>query len=482
MTFKKNIKTYIYLTGLVVLFCTSCKKLITIPDPVDTTTTNKVFATDSQASSAMAGVYTMMINSTSIGTTGNAAFSTGYSTLLGGMSSDELKYSVVDPFGTNKLTRDNSPTVLWSSAFKTVYGANDVIEGIEASTSASLSDKVRKRLTGEAKFIRAFTYFYLVNFFGDVPLVLTVDFNQTAQMQRTPAAEVYKQIIKDLEEAKSLLGTDFSNSKTGERIIPNKWAATAMLARAYLYTGDYGNAVAQAGEVISQTALFQLKEELNDTFLMNSTEAIWQLQQNDPSGIKGQSTPEGFTLLPDVSSGANYPYIFSDELLQVFENDDKRLKDWTINFMKDGKKAYVPYKYKKGGDAISKASPITEYYMVLRLAEQYLIRAEARILSGGQPELAIDDLNIIRHRAGLEDLPATLSRAEVIAAIEKERRTELFAEWGHRWFDLKRTGRAHDVLSGIPAKQPWLGDYQLLYPIPLTEISANNKLSQNPGY
>ncbi|MFA4868140.1 MAG: RagB/SusD family nutrient uptake outer membrane protein [Pedobacter sp.] len=481
MTFK-NIKIYFCLTGLLLLFCTSCKKLISIPDPVDTTTTNKVFATDNQATSAMAGVYSIMINSTSVGASAYSSFSSGYSTVLGGVSSDELKTLTVDLFGTNKLTRDNSPVVLWTSAYKAIYGVNDVIEGIEASTSQGLTAKARKRLTGEAKFIRAFTYFYLVNFFGDVPLVLTVDFNQTVQMQRMPSAEVYKQIIKDLEEAKALLGTDFSNSKTGERIIPNKWAATAMLARVYLYTGDYTNAAAQAGEVIDQAGLFQLKEDLNEVFLMNSTEAIWQLQQNDPSAIKGRSTPEGFTLLPDVSLGSIYPLRFTDELLQVFENDDKRLKDWTITYMRDGEKAYVPYKYKKGGDQISKDSPITEYYMVLRLAEQYLIRAEARTLNGGPLGLAIDDLNVIRRRAGVENLPATLSRAEVIAAIEKERRTELFVEWGHRWFDLKRTGRAHDVLSAIPAKQPWAGDYQLLYPIPLTEISANNKLSQNPGY
>ncbi len=121
--------------------------------------------------------------------------------------------------------------------------------------------------------------------------------------------------------------------------------------------------------------------------------------------------------------------------------------------------------------------------MVLRLAEMFLIRAEA-IARGNQGNLstAIDDLNAIRHRAGLEYLPNTLNKEQVIAAVEQERQVELFAEWGHRWLDLKRTNRASVVLKTIPVKQPWEGDYQLLYPIPVEEIRDDYFLTQNPGY
>lgn len=478
MIIKKNINTYSCLISLILLFSSSCKKMVDVADPVDTITTNKVFATDDQALSAMAGVYSQMINVGYGGGNLTNGFACGATTLLGSNSSDELVYYGGNTNPTSLTRVESSP--LWTTAYQAVYGANGVIEGIEASTAPTLTDGMRKRLTGEAKFVRAFAYFYLVNLYGDVPLALTVDFNKTVHMTRTPKAEVYAQMIKDLQDAKSSLGADFSSSKLGARIRPNKWAATALLARVYLYTGDYQNAASQAGEVIGQSGLFQLKDNLNDVFLTNSTEAIWQLQQNDPTGDRGYTTPEGYGFLPNNPGVGQYPYRFSDELMQSFEDNDKRKTDWTISVIYNGKTLYSPYKYKKGVKDVT--SPLTEYYMVLRLAEQYLIRAESRALGTGELGLAIDDLNVIRHRAGLDNLPGTLSKAEVIKAIEKERRIELFAEWGHRWFDLIRTGRAHDVLSVLPRKQPWLGDAQFLSPIPDAEIRANNNLTQNPGY
>ena len=126
-------------------------------------------------------------------------------------------------------------------------------------------------------------------------------------------------------------------------------------------------------------------------------------------------------------------------------------------------------------------APATEYYMVFRLAEQYLIRAEARVQLG-QTSLGITDLNALRNRAGLESISTGLSKEQAVIAVAKERQTELFTEWGHRWFDLKRTGKASGVLSAMPIKQPWKGDYQLLYPIPADEIVRDHFLVQNPNY
>ena len=123
--------------------------------------------------------------------------------------------------------------------------------------------------------------------------------------------------------------------------------------------------------------------------------------------------------------------------------------------------------------------------MVLRLAEQYLIRAEANAHSGDLAS-AIKDLNIIRQRAGLGTLPSSLTQAQVIAAVAQERRIELFAEWGHRWFDLKRTGQVDAVMSEITPQKVgaitgWKS-YQQLYPIPQSERQLNPNLTQNPGY
>ncbi|HEU4473178.1 MAG TPA: RagB/SusD family nutrient uptake outer membrane protein, partial [Flavisolibacter sp.] len=123
--------------------------------------------------------------------------------------------------------------------------------------------------------------------------------------------------------------------------------------------------------------------------------------------------------------------------------------------------------------------PLAEYLIVFRLAEQYLIRAEAR-MHKGDIQGSISDLNIIRSRAGLPSLPVTLTPVQLATAIEQERRVELFCEWGHRWQDLKRTGRAGAVLS--TAKAPNWQSTDELYPIPAVEMQNNPFLTQNPGY
>jgi hypothetical protein len=489
MNIKRNLKTYIFLAGLMAIISTSCKKLVEIPQPIDSMTTAKVFSTDNQANSAMAGVYTMMIHDKSAGGSGYTGFATGLTTLLVSMSANDLIFTSAGPgfysYNLNRLSKfENSSLSLWSSAYNAIYNANAVVEGIAASKSEKLHDNVRQKLTAEAKFVRAFSYFYLVNFFGDVPLAMTTDFNKTIHMTRTPKAEVYNQIIKDLTEAKEGLSADFSDQNQ-QRSRPNKWAVAALLARVYLFTGDYTNAEIQASEVINQSGVFGLNEELNDVFLANSKEAIWQLQQNS-NGTQGTATPEGFTLLQSLGLGNNdpkNPFRLSDELVNAFEPLDKRKTNWSWSgIASDGKLTYFPYKYKVGYFNRTSGGTPTEAYMVLRLAEQYLIRAEARVHGNMQLALAVKDVNIIRHRAGLDDLPETLTGPQILSKIEQEKQVEFFAEWGHRWFDLKRTGRAHDVLSAISMKQPWLGDYQLLYPIPVSEITTNTKLTQNPGY
>jgi hypothetical protein len=116
---------------------------------------------------------------------------------------------------------------------------------------------------------------------------------------------------------------------------------------------------------------------------------------------------------------------------------------------------------------------------VLRLAEQYLIRAEAR---ANQNNIAgaVDDINVIRTRAGLPAVSQGVSKDQCLLAIEQERRIELFTEWGHRWFDLKRTNRADAVLSTL--KSPNWQSADRLYPIPQSELETDVHLNQNPGY
>lgn len=443
---------------------------------------------------AILGIYSQMANGIN-SMWGHQTFSTGAVTVLAGLSSGELINSAGSNFpdyyvfSSNKLTSKNSffSQYIWSTAYAAIYGANAVIEGIEASTAVGLSDSVRKELTGESKFIRAFAYFYLTNLYGDVPLALTVDFNKTISLPRARQQDVYTQIIKDLKDAMALLPRDYSVGN-GERIRVNYWAAAAILARVYLYTGDNTNAAALCTEIINHNSLFKLEIDLNSVFLTGSQEVILQLASNTSNYALGNGTYEGKIMVPYPINTGIPDFAISQNLKNAFEANDKRWTKWTNTtdasvYGQPKPIAWYPYKYKTYiGNAVQGA-PAVERNTLIRLAEIHLIRAEA-IANGAPGNLsdAIDDLNLIRNRADLGSLLYTLTKEQVIEAIAKERQTELFAEWGHRWFDLKRTGKAHDVLSANPIKLPWAGDYQLLYPIPWEEILKNHFLIQNPGY
>jgi hypothetical protein len=157
----------------------------------------------------------------------------------------------------------------------------------------------------------------------------------------------------------------------------------------------------------------------------------------------------------------------------AFENNDQRKMNWLKTNIVSGQSYYYPFKYK-----IRSGTPVTEYLIVLRLAEQYLIRAEARTRQNNL-QGAKSDLNEIRKRSGLPDTDAN-TKDEMQIAIEHERQTELFAEWGHRWFDLKRWEKANAVLNLL--KAPNWQPTDMLYPIPLQEIQRNSALVQNEGY
>lgn len=462
-----------------VLFFTQCKKMLEISPPINSITTNDVFATNSQAEWAIAAIYSKMINGVEYYNIPNASlksFAAGLSTIMGSHSADDLVNTAGEqlPVLQNKLTITNSNETaeIWNSAYKVIFDANAVMEGLDASTSPTLYDSVKKQLTGEALALRAFSYFYLVNFFGDLPLVLTTDFKKTLAYSRSPVSKIYDQIKADLVRARSLLGNDFAAGKQ-ERVRINKWFAEALLSRVYLYTGEYQLAINSATAVINHTALFSMEQDLNNVFMPNSSESIFQLKPTIEDPYLGTATPEGFRLYvyqyPDGSYF--YSYLASNQLLNAFEANDKRKSIWLFDIVS----GHVPAKYKKGTPR--------QYYTVMRLAELYLIRAEATVLlSPAAKNTAIEDLNVLRRRADVDELDSQLTAEQVITAIAHERQVELFAEWGHRWFDLKRTGKAHDVLAAISAKQPWWGDYQLLYPIPTGDIKQNSNLLQNPEY
>lgn len=458
---------------LIFFFSFSCRKLVQIDPPIDSITTSEVFADSTDAASATAGMYSSIAYA-------RAGFGNFLMTAYPGQSADELlPFGFVTPLTANSLSADNDggTSSLWNFGYKLLYEPNAIIGGLQASTT--LPQAVRNEFLGEAYWFRAFINFYLVNLYGDIPLVTTINYKSNALASRTPAAVVYDSIINDLKSAQNLLPGDYSVGG-GERIRANKWAATALLARVYLFLPQpqWANAEAQATSIIN-SGLYSL-DTLNGIFLKDNPEAILQWQNNSSLNKNTyNATAEGLFFIPSRST-SQPNYYLTGQLLGAFEPGDLRKIDWLGSTVYRGVTYYYPYKYKVGPAQKQANAPVTEYYTVLRLAEQYLIRAEARAqqnnLSG-----AISDLNVIRNRAGLGNLSPSLSQTEVLAAVAQERRIELFAEWGHRWLDLKRTNTVGAVFSTIPYKNQYQ-PFQQLYPIPLGELQFDPNLRQNPGY
>jgi len=202
----------------------------------------------------------------------------------------------------------------------------------------------------------------------------------------------------------------------------------------------------------------------------SAEETIWQLK----AGENPRNTEEADELV--IQFLPVQRYALSESLLDAFEDGDGRLEHWTDSISdEDGTNTFhYAYKYK----ALFTETASLEYSIVFRLAEQYLIRAEARAHFGNF-EGALKDLNAVRHRAGLDEIDRN-SLDGLLDAILKERQVELFVERGHRWFDLRRSGSASDVLG--PIKPNWK-DTDVLLPIPETELENNpNLLPQNDGY
>lgn len=461
---------FIFLGG----FTVSCKKLIEIPPPEGTITATQVFETEAVAVAAMAGVYHAMINAN------GTNFSNGVITIWTGSSSDEFRFffsnSVNNQFLNNNLTASNARIQgnFWANGYSIIYATNSIIDGLRASTG--IRDSVKAELIAEAKFVRAFCNFYLVNLFGDIPMVNDINWRNTRLLSRSSTVDVYNQIISDLEDAINVLPPNFSVGKN-QRIIPNKFAALALLARVYLYNRSWSNAEQISNEIISNSSLFNLENNLDNVFANNSSETIWQLQQTNTE-FPYYATPEGYQIIPYDASSQPFIYI-TDALLNSFEQNDGRRQQWVDSTFYGGKYYRYPKKYKIGEAQQTSIGGYVEYYMVLRLAEQFLIRAEAKAKQNILPE-AIADINVIRQKAGLSYLSNSLTQQQVLDAIEQERKIEFFAEWGHRWFDLKRWGKADSVLAPIKG-----GNWQTtdqLYPIPVNDLLTNPNLTQNPGY
>lgn len=464
-------KSIIYLAlVLATISLNGCESLIEIDDPLNELPSEVIFKSETTAKSALAGAYSTM--------TTTSAFNVSF-TQLNAMSAAEINFVASTTF-QDFTTNSYDPVIttslgsLWGEIYKVIYQFNSVIEGL--TDNSAISRAVAQQLTGEAKVMRAYCYFHLINMFGDVPLVNITDVNVTNTLPRTSKDEIYQWLIAELEEAKDLVSESYpSNSGTTSRLQVNRSAAKALLARVYLYTGNYALAEKYATEVIEKTDLYSLlsKEELDKVFLKDSEEAILQL---GPAVFSTYGyTIEGSTFLPTATATvANYELM--DNLISAFEPGDARRTSWIKESNLLDKQTFQPYKFQNYSQTVATSSGRTEVPMVLRLAEQYLIRAEARFHTGNASG-ARADINMIRNRAGLADLSAS---AEVEDAILQERQVEFFCEQGDRWYTIKRMGKVNAIMQTL-RPTTWQS-YAQLYPIPQTVRDTNPYLTQNEGY
>lgn len=393
---------------------------------------------------------------------------------------------------------------VWRNSYVAINRANGVIErvpGIDAMDAT-----LRDRVIGEAKFLRAYSYFNLVRFFGDVPLITAEVKSLTGlDVSRTPAAEVYAQIESDLQAAATSLPPSYSGPDVGRA---TSGAAEALLAKVYLNEQKWNEAAEAAGNVIS-SARYSLLPVWRDNFRVSTeltnSESIFEINYDGTLDPGAGSVHTLFTLPQNYPGGDAYGLTYiTPSLVSLFAPADTRGNHGT--FM------VSPYTDEDGrtvtwamppGPAIAKwldesstqnmnsrawgSQP--NNWIVLRYADVLLMYAEA-VNQGGTAGAMTRDaaLNEVRQRAGL-DAVAGLGQDAFRDSLRVERRREFVFE-GQRWFDLSRWGALNDAIMAktteiaaiAPGETTPHGAPSNLFPIPRGEMDLNPNLTQNPGW
>jgi tetratricopeptide (TPR) repeat protein len=362
---------------------------------------------------------------------------------------------------SNAFVEDN-----WLAAYVVINQANNVLANLKLATD----DDEKNRWEGEAKFLRGLVYFDLVRLYGKawtdgdpgtnlgVPIVLTptTKVDESAKVSRATVRQTYEQAIKDLTDAKTLLPEDNS-------FYANKYAAQAILARLYLQQGDYVNALAEADDVIS-SGVYGLNDKYEDEFpskskthFDNTIEDIFAIQVTQQLGTNALNT-----YYASSGNAGRGDIRVKDEFLAEFEPGDTRGEFYTIT-------------------SVNRTMKFNNQYgniHVIRLAELYLIRAEANTrLGSAVGDSPVNDINVLKVRAHLAPVAAV-----TLDDILMERRHELAFEGGFFLHDAKRLKATADnnplyMAGTLPYNSP-----KLVFPIPLREILANPNLQQNEGY
>ena len=377
---------------------------------------------------------------------------------------------------------NNLVNQFWSDMYTSLYSVNIVLDKIE---SADLDNSYKTQVKAELSFLRALYYFNMVQIWGDVPLITKpISSTDAFVINRTPKADVYNQVIADLQFAATNL--------TAPNKVPNAGrasdgAAKTLLGKVYLTMGNK----AQAATVLQQVytayngTIYDLLPHYgslwgNTLAHKNTKESIFEIQfkggANNPSSIYWPAfAPFENFAITNYGGGINQ---VTDDLYNEYEAGDvRRDTSFEKGYFKNA--VYIAIKFqKKWKDAsapvVNGAEACNNNFMVLRYADLLLMLTEAT----GDAQY----LNKVRARVGLPlygtaGYPSA-KYGTLDLAIEHERRVELAMEF-QRWFDLKRTGRAITVLSG---KGKPANETRLLLPVPQIARDQNHNLAQNGGY
>lgn len=485
----KTIKNIVIIGALSILSMSSCKKFLDLA-PISQMNGNNFYKTPEDMKNALTAVY------------GALQYPGMYYSsmhVIGDLRSDNTwipnpnagaNLQEVDEFKNNAFNTISSTT--WSAHYQGIQAANIVVNKIDA---VNMDENLKNQYRGEAKFLRALMYFNMVRIFGDVPLVLEVINNpqEGYSYGRTPAEQVYAQIVTDLLDAEAVLSYEYNNADIGRA---TKGAAMSLLGKVYLTQKKWDLAAQKLKEVIDQTSLnkYQLLPSYANVFGIaneNNKESIFEVQFKKGSSGEGSPFTNQFAPIGSGTAvtalgnplGQNIP---TDNMHAAYEaNDARKTLSMRTSYVLNGNNVTHNYVSKYLGVPAANLDSDNNW-IVLRFADVLLMYAEALNEQGYVADgPAFSYLNQIRNRANLlsktsnHATPALRisDQATFRLAIEQERRVELAFE-GHRWFDLVRTGRANAVLGSL-GMQP----HHVLFPIPNSQIEINPGLmTQNQDY